>query len=160
MENWTQEYAQSLFDLDIESGWLIWKYNPDRPNNWNGRFVGKPAGSMSGNGYINVCVDGNKYGVHRIIWLWLYGYVPERIDHKDDNPSNNRPHNLRAATHSQNIFNGFCDTSTGVERHGAKYRARINVEKCRLELGSFDSFEEANTAYRVAALEHYGEFVR
>lgn len=160
MENWTQAYVRSLFDYHQESGWLIWRYNPNKPANWNARFAGEAAGSLAGNGYINVAINGIKYGAHRIIFLWLHGYLPERIDHEDDDTTNNREYNLRAATHAQNIFNGKCLDSKGVERHGAKYRARIGSKENRITIGSYDTYEEARIAYKKASIEIYGEFAR
>lgn len=160
MENWTQDYVRSLFDYHAESGWLVWKYNPNKRANWNARFASEAAGSMAGNGYINVCIDGIKYGAHRIIFLWLHGYVPECIDHDDDCPWNNREHNLKECTHAQNVFKAKCVESEGVERHGAKYRVRIGARENRVTIGSYDTYEQAHEAYRTASAEIYGEFAR
>ena len=160
MESWTQDYVRSIFDYDATSGWLIWRHNPFKPANWNGRFPGNAAGSYNGTGYITVSVDGVKYHAHRIIFLWLHGYIPEMIDHKDDDGTNNRECNLRAATRAQNIFNGLCVDSKGVERHGNKYRARIGSRNNRITIGSFNTYEEAHEAYRKAGIEIYGEFAR
>lgn len=159
MEWMTQEFVKSIFDYDPVSGWLFWKYNPNKFDNWNSRFAGKPAGTFSGE-YIYVSIGDEKYPAHRVIFLWLHGYLPERVDHVNDDGYNNRPDNLRSATHAQNIFKGFYVKSRGVEKHGKKYRARIGSRENRINIGSFDTYEEARAAYEKAAVEIYGEFAR
>ena len=156
---WTQIQLRQMFDFDAKSGQLIWKYDSDKPLRWNSRCVGKAAGSNR-HKYIAVGIYGVKYYAHRLIWIYLYGYDPIDIDHIDGDSLNNRPENLREATSSQNIANANFRPGRGVEAHGARYRARIMVQGNRLELGSFDSFEEANTAYQEAADKYFGEFAQ
>jgi hypothetical protein len=52
----------------------------------------------------------------------------------------------------------------GVSRYdgvrGVKYRSGIAIEGMRQHLGSFDTIEEAQDAYRVAAEFHFGDFAR
>ena len=66
--------------------------------------------------------------------------------------------NLREATQSQNMANKMHGPLRGIERHGAKCRARIQVEGIRIELGSYASREEAIAAYQAGAEKHFGEF--
>src|ERR1700747_2936160 len=50
---------------------------------------------------------GKKLYLHRIIYAIYHGEMPEgkEVDHKDRNPLNNLPDNLRAATRGLNNFN-------------------------------------------------------
>ena len=99
--------------------------------------------------------------MHRIL-------VPgvEDIDHKDLNGLNNRRENLRPATRSQNMANKrkrwekATSEFKGVQWRKAlhKFRARICVNGKRIDLGHFESEEDAARAYDKAAVEHFGEF--
>jgi len=157
----TQQYLRQIFEYDYDDGWLVWKHRSNMPNNWNGRFAGKLAGSVTVYNckpYIAITVDYKQYLAHRLIWVYEYGEWVDRIDHKDDDGTNNRLSNLRACTHSQNMMNK--KPGRGWEQHGKKFRARLYLNGQRLELGSFDTPREAEAAYIEARKKHYGEFAR
>jgi hypothetical protein len=81
------------------------------------------------------------------------------VDHADGNPLNNTRANLRVATNSQNQA-----TRKGVRgitlHRGGKWQAQIKVRGKSIYLGLFGSVEDAQAAYRRAAIEHFGEFAR
>ncbi len=107
-------------------------------------------------------IDGKQKSVrlHRLI---VRG-APE-VDHKDGDGLNNRRHNLRAATRANNAANvGRYRTNTsgikGVsfcEARG-KWLAQISVDGKRINLGRYDSKDEAATVYAQAEREYKGEF--
>lgn len=89
----------------------------------------------------------------------------ELVDHIDQNPLNNRRHNLRIATQSQNGQNrGKSKQNTsgykGVSWSGVmkKWHARIMVNGQLHLLGYFDTPEAASQAYQDAAHKYHGEF--
>ena len=84
-----------------KDGILIWK----RPTS-NRVRPGQVAGRWN-KGYRVVNIDGHSYGIHRIVWALSNGMDPGdlEIDHKNGNPSDNRPCNLRACTRQQNTLN-------------------------------------------------------
>ena len=87
------------------------------------------------------------------------------VGHINGDSLDNRRCNLRLATRAQNACNTRMRSHStiglkGVERDGKRYRARITVGGKRLPLGSFDSKEEAYSAYCKAAKELHGEFAR
>lgn len=126
----------------------------------NGKVVvGDIAGSDTGNGYIEISCFGIRVHAHRLAWYFIYRCLPEYIDHADGNKSNNRIANLREANQSQNIANSY-PLKRGVEKHGRKYRARIWVRDERIELGSYETREEAQAAYHAGASQYFGDFAR
>lgn len=152
----TQEQVKELFDYDSENGWLI------RKKDEYGRVVNRPCGHKPTHsaGYGVVGIAGEMYLTHRVVWLWHHGYMPEFIDHKDRNPMNNRIENLRPATraeNSQNISMNRNNTSgfTGVcwDKRREKYMAYIWKNNKQINLGRFDSAEEAYLEYMLAKIE-------
>lgn len=161
----TQKYLKSLFDY--QDGELYWKIS-----NSNRAKIGDRVGTDHGNGYRRVAVNGKDYFVHRLIFLYHRGYLPEFLDHIDDNRSNNDINNLREATMSQNnmnrkkfkSINGKSTSSdfTGVtwNKRAKKWMVYITNNGKQKHLGYFDSETDAAKAYNRAAIERDGKFAR
>lgn len=106
-------------------------------------------------------VDGKSYREHRLIWLLMYGYMPEQdIDHINGVRDDNRLANLRECSRSFNLLNavGRANNSTGhkgvsLQKNG-KYHAYINVNGKRNNIGYFDDLEVALLA-RAIQLNKY-----
>lgn len=85
------------------------------------------------------------------------------IDHINHNTIDNRKKNLRIVTRSQNQMNTKKrrDNTSGVKgvySSGNKWIASIQVDKKRKHLGSFNTFEEAVNARKLAEKEYFGCF--
>ena len=164
----TLEKLKQFLDLDLETYTFTWKYNPTMRPQWNGRNAGMRAGYNNKAGGIQIFFDGVKYKAHHLVWLWVYGKLPEKdIDHKDGNPLNNHPDNLREATITENARNkkrGINNKSgaKGVwyckERN--KYEVKIKVYGKHHFLGRYNSLEKAKAVYEKAAKFYFGEFAR
>ena len=50
--------------------------------------------SKDGKGYIRFRVDGERLFAHRLAWLYVFGFMPKFIDHKNQNRSDNKIYNL------------------------------------------------------------------
>ena len=80
-----------------------------------GKFVAKKqfgrirkgdiVGSKDTEGYLTINIEGTKYYIHRLVWLYHYGEWPDVIDHDDHDRSNNKLDNLKNGTHSDNSQN-------------------------------------------------------
>lgn len=100
--------------------------------------------------------------MHRLI---LGARPGERVDHRDGNGLNNRRSNLRQATNSQNRMNSRPDSTntSGVRgvcfhRQSGKWRAFIEFQGKRRQLGSFNAREEAVVARSEEERRLFGEF--
>ncbi len=91
----------------------------------------------------------------------------EQVDHRNYNRLDNRRWNLRPCTKSQNMMNRGAtkSSSTGLkgvtfEKQTQRWKAQIMVDYKNINLGKFDTPEEAHAAYCEAAKKHHGEFFR
>jgi hypothetical protein len=146
---------------------LVWRYRSDVSKHWNTRYAGSVAGSVDTRGRIQVKIDGEIYSAHRVIFLYVTGVWPSHeIDHADMNKQNNKWVNIREAIRSENCANRKVRKDNllsvkGVKRtRNGKFQARIQVNKCPIYLGTFNTIEEANLAYMDAAVKYFGEFAR
>lgn len=123
------------------------------------------VGSIGGytskdNGYRFIRIDTNLYREHRLVFLYLYGYMPVEVDHKDRNRSNNRIDNLRAVTRAENMTNKTVRENTvsgyiGITLHDSgKWRARIYHNGKSVSLGVFIHIEDAIKARKDAELKY------
>jgi hypothetical protein len=88
-----------------------------------------------------------------------------RIDHVNENGTDNRRCNLRPATRSQNAANrGKPSNNTsgykGVVRDKKRWRAEIRRTDKAYHIGCFDTPEEAAMAYDIKARELFGEYAK
>jgi hypothetical protein len=146
-----------------ENGKLFWKCKKAHTTH----KIGDEAGSTNIRGYKSVCINRKHYRIHKIIWFIHHGDWPETIDHIDGNPSNNRIENLRKVSQAQNSMNRkiaknnksgitgvyFCST-------WKRWKAEIKFNTKKLNLGSFNSFEDAANARLTAEKKYHGEFSR
>ena len=118
------------------------------------------------NCYRHIQIDGYRYQEHQLAWLYMTGRMIKRIDHRDGDGTNNIWSNLRKSTQSQNGANrgipahntsGFKGVSKGGKH---SWIANIQCQGRRFYLGTFTTPEEAAEAYRLKALELFGEFAR
>lgn len=161
----TLDNVRDIFDYDPVAGCLVWKARQEitrGDRGFNKRCAGKPAGTVSHNGYVNINFQKACYLAHRLIWMHVHGIKPEQaIDHIDRDRSNNRLSNLRVATFAQNLFNSegrVRKFGVSISSGGKLWRSQITIDKKRKYLGTFPDQESAAEAYRQAARSHYGEF--
>lgn len=162
----TQERLKEIVKYNPESGQFLWK---KKPSIYASHIViGTVAGWITGpkrRRYLKISINRKCYSLHRLAFLYMKGYIPDEVDHRDNNPTNNKWNNLREATKNENAHN--CpvrkDNSSGYkgvtwDKKVKKWRARIALNGERINLGYFDSKEEAHLAYKDAAVKMHGNF--
>lgn len=149
----TQERLKEVLRYDAETGEFIWRCNSQR------------AGTLTNCGYIAIMIDYKQYKAHRLAWLYIHGYIPVKLDHKDRNRRNNKMTNLRCATDSQNGANAIRPVNNtsgfkGVsfDKSTGKWMVYIMKNRIQRALGRYDTAELAAAAYERAASSLFAEF--
>ena len=143
---------------------MIWKKQPsDGPVK-----VGQRAGSPDKEGYRTVKLHGKAYREHRLIWLYMTGYMPERdVDHDNLDKADNRFDNLSLATNSQNQANTRkWATNTSGYKGVSWSKSKKRWRSCMKHEGKvvlqryFKSKDDAHQVYCETAKKYRGEFGR
>lgn len=139
---------------DGDKGWgLYWK-NCSQSKKKNGIKAGYiKNNSMHGSkDYWYVAVNRRNYREHRMIFLMHHGYLPQLVDHNDNNSLNNDINNLRVGTKNQNGYNQKLSKRNtsgykNVFRSNNKknpFCVRMRVDTKALYFGNYATAEEAN----------------
>lgn len=161
----TQELIKSILNYVPETGEMLWVKPNKHHRDLVGRIAGCPVKSRGNKAYWSVQILGKKYKRSRLAWLWMTGSLPkECIDHKDGNSLNDKWDNLREASILENSWNHKTrkrkyDFPMGVRQSAnGKYVARISHLKKQFTIGTFDTVEEARTAYLIEREKRFGKF--
>lgn len=151
----TQEMLKQYFKYDKDTG----KFYRIKKTGLKGN-IGDDIKHITDSGYYLVQIKKKKYKAHHLAWLYVYGYLPERLDHINGDRLDNRIDNLREVTNQENLKNSkrfSTNTSgfTGISKYKDKWRAYIVVDGKQKHLGVFDDIEEAKQA-RLSANITYG----
>ena len=143
------------FDYDPVLGSLIRKVDA----NYNAS-AGAEAGWKNALGYICVNFKGTTYLVHRICWYMFTGKDPSEnvVDHINGDKSDNRFKNLRACSQWGNSVNRRGVKGYTFCKFSGRWKAQLRVKGKRINLGRFNTKEEAAAAYQEAATAYFGEF--
>lgn len=149
----TAERLWQLLDYDHLSGTFAWRFTRGGKSK-----LGSKVGGLV-DGYVKIMIDGKTYAAHRLAFLYMTGQWPQyEIDHINGVRSDNRWENLRDIEHATNTENTHRARITnhvgllGVSAHhlSARYRARIRTQGKLIQLGWFDTPQEAHAAYVTA----------
>tara|TARA_B100001063_G_scaffold227047_1_gene237144 strand:- start:18481 stop:18978 length:498 start_codon:yes stop_codon:yes gene_type:complete len=142
---------QKLRELFSKRYWVCDKGKLRKRCSGGGAKKDSPLGSPDKDGYLSLKVGDKYYKVHRIIFLMHYGYLPNLVDHRNQNKADNRPSNLRDATTSENAINidkansGSLSGVRGVTYRKRKGKYEVNFR--RKYLGLYGTIEEAAKVY-------------
>ena len=148
----TQEELKNTFYY--EDGNLFFKPFVGTRNRIS-KLSNRKAGHRNKNGYYQMSLHKQRLYLHRMIFLYHHGYLPEQVDHIDGDRGNNRIENLRAANHSLNMCNTLkrVDNTSGVKgvwycNTYKRWAAQIQYNKKKKHVGYFLSKEEAAEAIK------------
>ena len=160
MSDLTQDLLHELFEY--RDGDLIRKVSTGARGQ-----AGGVAGYARRDGYREIQINGKSYLTHRLIFLMHHGYLPQSIDHIDNDTLNTRIENLREATASENGWNsairsrntsGFKGVSWN--KQNKKWRVGVQKDGKTHDGGYHDTPEDANEAAMKLREKLHGEFVR
>lgn len=120
---------------------------------------------VDANKYVIAKIDGKQKKQHRLIMGIHNQSWSVEVDHINHNTCDNCKKNLRLVNRSQNCINERTSTTNTSGRKGVywskpaqKWCAQINVNKQRIYLGSFDSFNDACNARAIAENNYHKEY--
>lgn len=129
--------------------------------------ISKPAGNIKKSGYIEVRINRQSYQLHRLIYIFHKGGIPEGciIDHSCGNNTNNKIENLQPITQHNNMIKmkKFVTNKSGyrgVSKFRNKWRTHITINNKQIHIGIFENVQDAARAYDKAAMEYHGEFAQ
>lgn len=158
---------------------LIWKFrniqyfshckNPNQACSvWNSQNAGKIAGNEFSDGktkyiQISISIGGNtkRYLAHRLIWLYVTGELPNKVDHIDGDGLNNSISNLRSVDTIDNNKNqkmskkntsGF--TGVTYDKRNEKWKAFITVNGKTINGGLFININDAISKRKSLNIEY------
>lgn len=151
-----KELLHEMFNYDSDTGNFIHKKTVK-----GGKRKGDIAGSPHNCGYLQITINGNKYLLHRLIFMYFYGRWPNQIDHINGRRSDNRIENIRECDFSKNHGNKRLNRNNTSGYKGVFYiksSGRWMTYVAHKYIGTFKTKEEAAQAYDNSAKSHYGEF--
>lgn len=178
-------YLREAFSYDPNTGKVFWK---DRPlshfSSLRGKKradnnIGKEAGTAFKHSHhdsfcgLKTCIlyNGKPANVlmHHVAWRLTYGDIPAGlvIDHRNNDPCDNRIENLRLANQSQNAANARnrkrvngLPRGVHLEKSTGKFIAKVGINYRREQIGRFDTPEEAHQAFLKRSEELHGEYCK
>lgn len=162
MSKLTIDQLKESLNYNLDTGEFTRAKTVGRCDRWK---AGSPVGHLAKNGYIQIWVGRKSYLAHRLAWFYVHCRWPEKhLDHINGCTTDNRISNLREcddALNMQNIRRPHVDNKTGflgvkLLPYG-RYQSRIFDGKKEVNLGIYDTAEEAYDAY-ISAKRKLHEF--
>lgn len=134
------------YKYDCSTGGFLWSSTK--------MHIKRTPGHFASNGYLRLRFRDRYFPAHHLVWAIETGSLPSsQIDHIDGDRLNNRFSNLREVSPIENSQNQRYAHKTsksgllGASPSGKAWRAQIKVNKKSIHLGSFNTPDEAHSAY-------------
>lgn len=150
-----QQEALARFDYIHNDGSLVYKKRDIKV------LAGQIADTPASQNRLQVSFKRTKFLSHRVIWLLIFGYWPNEIDHIDHDPSNNRLTNLREVTrkeqqrnHKKRVDNTSGATGVSYHKQSSRWRAYLHEDGKMVSLGLYSNKEDAALARKNAEIKY------
>jgi hypothetical protein len=157
--------VREMFDYR-EDGKLIRRNFTRGRGNYAGKVIGTTPDGTRSNRYSATKIHGQHWCVHKLIYLYHHGVMPDQLDHINRDTFDNRIENLRPANSSQNSCNRklFSNSTSGCKgvswgKLTKKWFAHVSVNKKTIRLGKFDDLELAELVAIEARDLYHGKYV-
>ena len=151
----TQKRLKEILSYDEHTGVFT------RVHSIGGYLKGSIVGTKHDKGYLRGTVDKKGYLLHRLAWLYKYGYFPKELDHINHDKTDNRISNLRIVDRAENMKNVKLRSNNTSGTVGIRYvkrdniwMARIQVKGKQIYIGSYKTEIEAIDARRIEAIKY------
>lgn len=148
----TKEELRKIINYDPDTGLFT-------------RLNGDSCGYIMNTGYREISVNNKKWLAHRLAFIYMEDYLPEKVDHINRIKDDNRWCNLRACSHAENMRNTKVRSTslTGVRNVRLHKRSGLYsvVLKINGKVKSFGYYKELELAALVAEEardKFYGSF--
>jgi len=101
----SQNELKTLVTYLPDEGYFVYNEKIDSRNRRSQRAYKCAGDFLIGGGYLGLGIEKRVYSIHRLVWLYEYGYFPKEIDHINGIRTDNRLENLREVSRSQNNWN-------------------------------------------------------
>ena len=126
----------------------------------------KPAGSVAKNHrYARVVIKQKSHKLHRLIFLYHKGYLPDIVDHINGDRYDNRIENLREANTYQNRQNSriYSTSKSGVKNvywqaNCKKWRVTMHINGKKHYFGMYTDLEEAKQVATSMRNKYFKDF--
>lgn len=153
-DNTVLDYIREYFEYDPATGFM-YKCGESRR-----RGIFKNQISSFDGIYYKVYVLGKYYKLHHVAWFLYYSEWPiTLIDHRDQDPLNNKINNLRSSTSIKNAANRYklSKLPTGIYKARNRFEAKMKYKRIYYHFGYFYSVEEAFEVYKKRYKEITGQ---
>lgn len=157
------DYLRKRLRYEPDTGKLFWLDYDGMPKYWLTRYAGKEAFTAAKpEGYRLGQISGLTFSAHRIAWAIYYDEWPDdQIDHVNGVKDDNRISNIRVVNSQENHKNMPMQSNntsgiTGVtwDNRKRKWKAQIVVDRRCINLGYFNTLEEAAAVRKEAAIKY------
>lgn len=156
----TKEIIRQLVTYNEDTGEIYWKGLIHKSYD-----ITKEAGFITTYDRRVITINSKPYYASQLAYLYMEGYIPNEIDHKDTNSMNDAWENLRDCSKSQNQHNKNIQINNTSGVKGISYHRRVRKWQAQIKLhgkyysaGYHRTLEEAKVAIEVLRVKLHGEF--
>jgi hypothetical protein len=156
----TQQELKELLHYNPETGIFTWKVSTARRVS-----SGDVAVTKRKDGYIQIKLNNELILSHRLIWIYMYGYLPKYIDHINGQRDDNRIINIREVSNQQNSLNSKIskNNTSGIkgvywDKSRNKWTVRLSIDgKCKF-FKRFDDIDLAKLVIEEVRNKYHGKY--